>query len=135
MNEYCLDTDVFSALMRAVPPVALVRRIAAITPDALHSTAITYGEIVYGAARSGRVELVERARTISWRPDAFLPFDAAAARAYGELRVSLEREGRILDDPDLRIAAIAIARGLTVVTENVRHFSRVPGLQVENWLD
>jgi tRNA(fMet)-specific endonuclease VapC len=45
-----------------------------------------------------------------------------------------EREGRRLDEPNLRIASIALSRGLTVVTGNVRHFSLVPGLKVENWL-
>lgn len=134
MSGYCLDTDVFSALMRAVPPVELVRRLAAVMPDDLHSTAITYGEIVYGAARSGRVELVDRARSIRWRADAFLPFDDRAAVVYGELRASLESSGRRLHDADLRIAAIALARELTLVTGNVRHFERVPGLDVENWL-
>jgi tRNA(fMet)-specific endonuclease VapC len=48
--------------------------------------------------------------------------------------VDTEREGQRLDEPDLRIASIAVSRGLTVVTGNVRHFSRVPGLAVENWL-
>ena len=63
-----------------------------------------------------------------------LPFDASAARRYGEVRAELERRGTPLGDADLRIAAIALARGLTVVTGNVRHFQRVPGLPVENWL-
>ena len=57
-----------------------------------------------------------------------------AARRYGEVRTELERRGTPLGDADLRIAAIALARGLTVVTGNIRHFQRVPGLQVENWL-
>lgn len=47
----------------------------------------------------------------------------------------MERLGITLGDADLRIAAIALARGLTVVTGNVRHFQRVPGLPIENWLE
>ena len=61
-------------------------------------------------------------------------FDEQAARAYAEIRVELEAKGQRLDDADLRIAAICLARDLTLITGNVRHFERVPGLRVENWL-
>ncbi len=54
---------------------------------------------------------------------------------YAEIRVALEASGQRLDDPDLRIAAICLAHDLTLVTGNVRHFERVPGLRVENWLE
>jgi tRNA(fMet)-specific endonuclease VapC len=63
-----------------------------------------------------------------------LPFDAGAAEVHGTLRARLEGEGRRLDEPDLRIASIALSKGLTVVTGNVRHFGRFPDLKVENWL-
>jgi len=63
-----------------------------------------------------------------------LPFDAAAGRVYGELRADLERAGTPLAEPDLRIAAIALCHDLTMVTGNDRHFARVSGLRVENWL-
>ena len=63
-----------------------------------------------------------------------LPFDLAAGQTYGGLRAELERAGTPLAEPDLRIASIALTHNLTVVTGNVRHFSRVPGLKVENWI-
>ena len=63
-----------------------------------------------------------------------LPFDEAAAAVYGPLRARLESDGQRLDEPDMRIASIALCRELTLVTGNVRHFARVPGLVVENWL-
>jgi tRNA(fMet)-specific endonuclease VapC len=63
-----------------------------------------------------------------------LPFDERAAEVYGPLRARLEAEGRRLDEPDMRIASIALSRELTFVTGNVRHFDRVPDLTVENWL-
>jgi tRNA(fMet)-specific endonuclease VapC len=62
-------------------------------------------------------------------------FDESAAIIYGGLRADLERSGKRLDDPDLRIASIALSRDLTLVTGNVRHFERVPGLRLENWLE
>jgi len=64
-----------------------------------------------------------------------IPFDEAAAQAYGPLRADLERIGKRLDGSDLRIAAIALSRDLTPVTGNVRDFSRVRGLKIENWLE
>ncbi len=63
-----------------------------------------------------------------------LPFDRAAAHRYGILRAELERQGTPLADADLRIAAITLANGFTLVTGNERHFHRVAGLRLENWL-
>ena len=51
------------------------------------------------------------------------------------MRASLESEGKPLDEPDLRIAAIALSRSLILITGNVRHFERVDGLESQNWLD
>ena len=64
-----------------------------------------------------------------------LPFDESAAEEYGRLRAYLEAQGTPIGHPDTQIAAIALANDLTVVTGNVRHFQRVPGLAVENWLE
>jgi len=63
-----------------------------------------------------------------------LPFDRASGEIYGSLRADLERSGTPLAEPDLRIAAIALTNNLTVVTANVRHFSRVRELRVESWI-
>ncbi|HEY7201391.1 MAG TPA: type II toxin-antitoxin system VapC family toxin [Candidatus Dormibacteraeota bacterium] len=131
---YCFDTDVLSATMRREPSLALIRRLAVVPPDHQHTTAVTVGELVYGAARSGRPDLAGRVRALLGEAVTVLPFDAAAAGVYGPLRADLERSGRPLAEPDLRIAAIALAHDLTLVTGNGRHFDRVPGLRVENWL-
>lgn len=130
----CLDTDVVSALLRPAPPLELVRRLAR-TPAAEQSiTAITAGELLYGAARVGSTRLIAEIRHVIASTMTVWPFDAAAAERYGSLRAQLEKAGEPLAEPDLRIAAIALARDLTVVTGNVRHFQRVPDLRVENWL-
>jgi tRNA(fMet)-specific endonuclease VapC len=102
--------------------------------DQQFTTAITAGELLYGAAKRGSPALAERVRAVISSAVAILPFDMAAAEIYGPLRARLENEGRRLAEPDLRIAAIVLAAGLTLVTGNVRHFIRVPGLHVENWL-
>ena len=132
---YCFDTDVLSATVRPNPPLALIRRLAALPAAAQHTTAITVGELEYGVARSRRADLAGRIRALLETAITVLPFDAKAAAVYGGLRADLERAGQPLAEADLRIASIALARDLTFVTGNCRHFERVPGLRVENWLN
>jgi predicted nucleic acid-binding protein len=132
--SYCFDTDVISAVMCASPPLHLIRRLARVPADQQTTTSVTLGELLYGAARTKSVKLERRVRELVTGALLVLPFDELAAEQYGVLRARLEREGKRLDEPDLRIASVVLSRGLTLVTGNVRHFERVPNLQVENWL-
>jgi tRNA(fMet)-specific endonuclease VapC len=131
---YCFDTDVVSATMRREAPLGLIRKLALVPPAEQFTTAIALGEIVYGTAKAKSDELAARVRELVLTGISVLAFDRAAAEVYGVLRARLELEGQRLAEPDLRIASIALARDLTLVTGNVRHFQRVPGLRVENWL-
>jgi tRNA(fMet)-specific endonuclease VapC len=132
---FCFDTDVLSAVLRRDPPLALVRRLAGLSPDEQFTTSITLGEMLYGATRRGSAELTQRVHELLGQAVTILSFDEAAAEVYGPLRARLEAGGTPLAEPDLRIASIALSRDLTVVSGNLRHFRRVPGLAVENWLD
>jgi tRNA(fMet)-specific endonuclease VapC len=132
---YCFDTDVLSAVLKRDPPMHLIRRLSQVPAEDQFTTSITLGELLCAAARRENPELETRIRELIRRAAAILPFDARAADRYGSLRARLEREGRRLDEPDLRIASIALSRGLMVVTGNVRPFGRVPDLAVENWLE
>ena len=132
---FLFDTDTLSQILRRDPSPSLLVRMAAVPQEEQFTTAITVGEMVYGAERSSRREyLLRQFEERLWPVVRVLPFDLAAGQTYGRLRVVLERAGAPLAEPDLRIASIAVTHGLTVVTGNVRHFSRVPGLQVENWI-
>lgn len=128
------DTDVISAAVRRNPPAQLIRRFALVPPAEQATTAITLGELLYGIARRGRADLATRVDELIRGLVAILPADAAAAEEYGRLRATLERDGRRLADPDLWIAAVCLANDAMLVTGNLRHFARVPGLKVENWL-
>jgi tRNA(fMet)-specific endonuclease VapC len=128
-----LDTDVVSNLMRPRPSAQLVRRLAEIDASEQATTAITIGELAYGAQHAARPELYERAVGLL-SGVCVLPFDRDVAERYGGIRHELEREGRRLPDPDLRIAATALVHGAVLVTGNLRHFERVPGLGCEDWL-
>lgn len=115
--------------------MGLIRRLATVPADEQFTTAITAGELLYGAAKRRSPDLTERVRNLISTAVTVLPFDMHAAEIYGPLRSELETKGRRIDEPDLRIASIALAHDLTLVTGNVRHFERVPGLVIEDWLD
>lgn len=131
---YCFDTDVLSATIRREPSLPLIRRLAQVPPTDQFTTAITMGELLYGAARRDSKRLNEQVRELLRGALTILPFDETAAAVYGPLRASLESDGQPLAEPDLRVASIALSRDLVVVTGNIRHFARIPDLTVENWL-
>lgn len=122
--------------MKRAPASSLVMRLARVQPEDQFTSSVTLGELLYGAHRSSRTEaLLQRIEETLVAELPVLPFDAAAARRYGELRAELERRGTPIGDADTRVAAIALSRGLAVVTGNERHFRQVPDLEVENWLE
>jgi len=133
---YLLDTDILSNLMRRAPSTVLIARLAQVPPEQQFTSAITLSELLYGAYRLGTMAnaLLQRLERSLLPNLAVLPFDIDAAFKYGKARAEMERRGIVIGDADLRIAAIAQSRGLTVITGNVNHFRRVPGLPVENWL-
>ena len=132
-----LGTDILSKLLKRTPSTVLNARLASVPPEHQFTSSITLGELLYGAhwLREYAPLLLDRLdRTVP--PNLpVLPFDGAAARRYGEVRAELEHRGKPLADAVLRIGAIALVLGLTVVTGNVRHFQRIPNLVIENWLE
>lgn len=104
------------------------------TPGVVATTWITASELFYGAARSKAPDENRRlaGRFLTTLP--ILGLDAPSAERFGELRAALESEGRRLADFDLLIATIALSHGAVLVTGNRRHFDRVAGLEVEDWL-
>ncbi len=134
--RYLLDTDTLSALTRPAPSPALLMRMATTAPEDRTTSSVTLAELLFGAHRTGSrsAEYLSRIRgALPATP--FVPFDDSAAEEYGRLRAHLEGRGTPIGHEDTQIAAIALANDLTVVTGNVRHFERVPGLTVENWLE
>jgi tRNA(fMet)-specific endonuclease VapC len=135
MTMYCFDTDILAAALLREPPMQLVRRLARTPGDQQCTTAVAVAEIVYAATRNGDQELTTRIRELIAAATTVLPFDHEAAEAYGALRAQLEGVGVRLDEPSLRIAAIALSHDLTLVTASARLYDRVPGLRIENWLE
>ena len=133
--SYLFDTDITSNPLKKSPSLALIRRLASVAPEDQFISTITVGELIYGARRTNRAEeLLKRFDDEIWPNYHLLAFDWEAAKTYGRLRAELEAKGTPVAEADLRIASIAISRNLVLVTGNVRHFERVPGLTFENWL-
>jgi tRNA(fMet)-specific endonuclease VapC len=111
----------------------LVARIQTSTPADLCLSSVVVAELRYGADHSAR------RRTNHARIDTLLEgiecldFDLRAAAAYGRVRAQLEKAGTPIGPNDMLIAAHALSRGLTVITDNVAEFGRVRGLAVDNW--
>ncbi|MBI5026642.1 MAG: type II toxin-antitoxin system VapC family toxin [Nitrospirae bacterium] len=132
---FLFDTDVLSNILRKNPSSDLLLRLSQLTPEEQFTTTITVGELVYGAYKSNRPEyFLEKLDRFVWPNVNILPFDDESAYKYGKLRAEMEKKGRVVMEPDLRIASIALASGLTLVTGNIKHFLKIPGLKVENWI-
>lgn len=91
-------------------------------------------ELRFGAKKKNSDRLTERLEIILDSIDV-LPFASPCDRYYAEIRNTLEKQGTPIGANDLLIAAHALSLGLTVVTANVREFSRISNLKVENWLE
>lgn len=131
--EYLPDTNILSAALRGEPR-ALLNRLAGIVPARLHLSSIVLAELATGAEKSARkADLLAAVQSLT----AGMPlasFDDGDAFAYGRIRAAMERKGASIGPMDMLIAAQAVARGLVLVTDNLREFRRVPGLHCENWL-
>ena len=129
---YLLDTNILSDLIRnPFGPVA--QRIEAVGAKAVCTSIIVAAELRYGSAKKGSPRLQARVEEIL-ATIPVLPLEVPADADYGRQRAQLEASGQPIGGNDLLIAAHALALGLTLVTHNTREFSRIAGLQVEDWL-
>jgi len=131
--KYLLDTNICIYLIKQKPPQVL-QRFSAYTVDDIGVSAITVAEMSFGAQKSQRPEQNRRALEQFLVPLTILDFDYQAAIVYGGIRAALEARGMPVGALDLLIAAQAISRGITLVTNNAAEFARIPNLIMENWV-
>ncbi|MBQ6986928.1 MAG: type II toxin-antitoxin system VapC family toxin [Oscillibacter sp.] len=131
--SYMLDTNICIYAIKKRPPEVL-RRLKDNMEHGLFVSAITLGELRHGVENSASPAKNGRALLQFLTILEVLPFDAAAAMEYGKVRAFLQKQGTPIGPLDTLIAAHAKAEGMTLVTNNVREFERVPGLQIENWV-
>jgi tRNA(fMet)-specific endonuclease VapC len=131
-TRYMLDTNICIYIAKHQPP-EVKARFERLKPGQLLMSAITYGELYYGACKSNQptkalAQLHELTQDIPVED-----LTSTAARAYGEIRAALEKQGRLIGNNDLWIGAHAMALDVTLATNNEREFKRIAGLSVENW--
>ncbi len=131
--RYLLDTNIYVYIAKQRPHQVLDRFRRA-RPGDVGMSIITKIELVYGAWKSHqRQPNLQRIQTLEGLIPV-LPLDANVCEHYGELRTELEKRGSPIGAHDMLIAAHALALGLTLVTNNLREFQRVPQLSLENWV-
>ena len=132
--RYLLDTNICIYIVRH-KPAEVRRRFERLKAGEAAISAVTFGELHYGAVRSQhpREAQVTLQELTSFLP--VLPLPADAGLEYGRIRASLEKSGKPIGGNDLWIAAHATSAGLILVTNNEREFKRVASLTVENWVD
>ncbi len=131
--SYLLDTNICIYALKHRPPEVLAR-LQEVGRSAVALSVITVLELRQGAEKSQQPEANHARLDLFLAPMRVLPFDEEAALAGARLRAHLERLGRRIGDLDSLIAAHAVSRALTLVTNNLSEFERVPQLQVENWV-
>lgn len=133
--KYLFDTDILSNLMKKNPSTNLLERLKDISPQFQYTSSITIGELYYGAFRISNFQIIERIeKEIIPSLQEILPFDEKSAKEYGQIRARLEEIGEPLSEPDIRISAICLVNDATLITGNIKHFKRIKGLKIEDWL-
>lgn len=131
---YLLDTNICIYLINR-RPAYVVERIKRLKPNQVKLSAVSMGELEYGASKSNFREKNRNALIDFASGFEMIAFTDMDAEVYGVVRSDLEKRGIVIGPYDMQIAAQAISRRLVLVTNNVREFSRVKNLKIENWLE
>lgn len=129
--RYLLDTNVASCIIKGNSP-AVDRRLVKVAMAQLAISAVTEGELRFGAARLPHATRLHNMIEDFFLRVAVLPWDSDAARQYGQLRATLERDGQPMGNLDTMIAAHALALDAVLVT-NDHAFARIKKLKVVDW--
>jgi len=129
---YMLDTDISSYIMKRSSQ-SVLSHLSSVAVDDTCISVITKSELMFGVEVSPRKQQDEAALDAFLRYIEVLDFPDEAASYYAKIRAHLKTQGTMIGANDLLIAAHARALDLTLVTNNTREFSRVPGLRIENW--
>jgi tRNA(fMet)-specific endonuclease VapC len=132
--QYLLDTNICIYLIKQKPPQVLAR-FQTLSLSAIGLSSITVAELEYGVCKGQQQERNRTALMQFLIPLEIITFDQSAAIQYGSIRSDLEQRGLVIGSMDMLIAAQALSLGVTLVTNNVREFSRIANLSLENWAE
>lgn len=131
--KYLLDTDTIIYWLKGNQDIEAKACMAGL--DALAYSIISHAELYFGAYNSEQVEKNLQAIQLLRQKLKLLPFDENSALIFGKTKSGLKKQGNIILDADIMIASIAQANNLTLITNNSKHFTRIPGLKIENWVN
>ena len=131
--RYMLDTNICIYVIKHKPETVF-QKLQNTNPEDVCISSVTYAELVHGVEKSAAVEKNRLALSMLLANMEILDFDVDAADCYGKIRAVLEKKGTPIGPLDMMIAAHAQSLGYPVVTNNVKEFSRVSALQIENWV-
>ncbi len=130
--RYMLDTDVSSYIVKEHPP-EFRRQIDRLPLDQVCVSAITEAELLYGLVRLPPESRLHPGTHAFLRSVVVLDWPSSATAVFADIKHHLFSTGQRIGEMDLLIAAHAIEAGLSLVTGNVRHHGRVPGLEIVDW--
>lgn len=131
--RYMLDTNICSYILKN-HPASVKARFDEVESDALTISTVVLAELYYGAARHPKGIAIRRDIDDFTSRLSVLQWDEAAADHYGAIRAALEKDGTPIGAMDMMIAAHARSQAATLVSNNTRHFEKVPGLLIANWV-
>lgn len=132
MLKYLLDTNIVIYVLKRRPIKVL--EVFNKNASRMAISSITLSELMYGVEKSNQVDKnLEAVEDFISHLDV-LSYDAKASQHYGQIKAKLEKKGQVIGENDIHIAAHAISQGLTLVTNNLKEFKRVPNLALENWV-
>ena len=132
--KYMLDTNICIYVIKHKPE-KVFKKLQKIDPSDVCISSVTYAELIYGVEKSAAVERNRLALSMMLSNIEIMNFGVLAATSYGMVRADLEKKGTPIGPLDMMIAGHAKSLGCTVVTNNVKEFSRVKGLKVVNWAE
>ncbi|MDB4921336.1 PIN domain-containing protein [Mucilaginibacter sp.] len=133
MITYLLDTNICIYLIKK-KPIEVFKRFQSLEIGAVGVSSITIAELQYGINKSSFPEKANNALQNFLIPLEILQFDYDATIPYGKIRAQLEKAGRTIGPLDMLIGAHALSLNAVLVTNNLKEFNRIEGLQTENWI-
>lgn len=133
-SQYILDTNICIYIAKN-KPVSVLDKFKTLQINQVVMSVITYGELYVGAQKSQYKQASLQKLKGLTRLIPVLPMSSDVGRLYGEIRADLELKGQIIGNNDLWIAAHAKERNLTLVSNNLKEFSRIDNLALENWVN
>ena len=132
--KYFLDTNICIYYLKGSYP-KLKQKLLSFNPDTIVIPVITKAELLHGAEKSKQKEDNLKKINQFLLPFKIVDFTDSDASVYASIRSELEKKGTIIGPNDLIIASIVLSNNGTLVTKNVKEFSRIKGLKIENWTD